>query len=58
MKVKINSIRVMVYLLGFYLFVTSDFEMAWFDWVWFFLFAIAYLFPTFWGIVEPESESK
>ena len=52
MKTKIDSIELMVYLLGAYLFITSEHSVAWldwFDWVWFAIFIFAYLSPTIVG---------
>ena len=54
MKNNIISIKYMVYLIGAFLFITYDFELAYFDWVWFALFSIAFLFPRF----KEERESE
>ena len=57
MKMTLISIRLMIYLIGFYLFVTSDFKLALFDYLWFTVFAFAYLLGfSIWKWKESEEE--
>ena len=49
------SIKIMIYLIGFYLFVTSDLELVLFDFLWFAVFSFAYLLGfSIWKWKESE----
>ena len=53
MEKKFRAIRLMIYAIGAYLFITSDFQPEWFDYAWFAVFSAFYVYS---GWTESEYE--